>query len=499
MNTLLKGLKNDANLVETENGAKTYKSTMSGLKDLFALGGAYRERSEADCIFLFKKAYEEDPLLAMKCLFFLGDVRGGEGERRFFKTCLHWLADNHPEVVKKNLSLIPFYTRWDNLYALVGTPLECSAFDLMYEQLKLDIKSETPSLLAKWLKSENTSSKESRELAYCTMRHFCLNPREYRKILSHLRERIKVLERLMSQNRWDEIKFDKIPSKAGFKYRNAFARNDVLKERYKFFAKDKKTKVNADVLYPYEVVSQARDLMGDSSWMGAKDVPLDDTQRLMINKYWDNLRDVLNQKPLNGIVVADTSGSMWGDPINVALSLAMYCAERASGPFANHFITFSRHPELVEFSGVDFCDKVARASSADWGMNTDIVAVFNLILCTALKNEVPQSEMPEKVIIVSDMQFDNAVYYPDFTVGSLFDSIREKWEANGYKLPQLIFWNVRASNTGGNIPMRDDANGQVCYCSGFSPVLFEQILECKTAEELMLSKLNSERYAAVTV
>lgn len=226
MNTFMNAMKQDTNFTLTENGAITHKSTLNGLMDLFALGGAYRQRTDADCITLFKAAFDEDEAHALKCLFYLRDVRGGQGERRFFRVVSRWLAFNETAAMRRNLKFVPEYGRWDDFYVFVGTPLEDEAFKIMRHQLALDVSCKTPSLLAKWLKSENTSSKESRRLATISRNHFHMTPKEYRKTLSVLRERIRIVERLMSENRWDEIEFDKIPSRAGIIYRNAFARRD---------------------------------------------------------------------------------------------------------------------------------------------------------------------------------------------------------------------------------------------------------------------------------
>ena len=508
-NTFMNAMNNANNYAVTENGALTHKSTMSGLLDMFALGGAYRTRSDADCILLFQKAYEEDALRALKCLFYLRNVRGGQGERRYFRVVLNWLAKNDTDAVIRNLENIPFYGRWDDLYVLVGTPAEDKAFDLMKRQLVLDLKSKTPSLLAKWLKSENTSSAESRKLATLTREKFNLTSREYRKALSALRERIRVLERLMSAGRWDEIEFDKIPSRAGMIYKNAFARHDLERAKagaqtYEAFAKDTTTKVNAKALYPYECVHEAINLMGFGPY-GAS-VALDNTNRLMVNKYWDNLADYFKGQPFNGMAIVDTSGSMYGTPIEVAISLGLYCAEKAHGPFANHFITFSSNPTFVETDGVDFCDKVRRMGAADWGGSTNVEAAFDLMLKVALQNQCKQSDIPENLIIISDMEFNACVtsgpvstdrWYGYGTRVSdpdtLFESMAKKWKTYGYEMPHLIFWNVNARQN--NIPMMD--NGRVSYVSGFSPSIFETILSGKTGYDLMMEKLNTERYACI--
>ena len=515
-NKFLNGLTNAANYTYTENGAVTHKSTMSGLLDMFALGAAYRKRSDEDVILLFKKAYEEDPAYALKCLFYIGDCRGGQGERRFFRVCAKWLATYDTDAMRRNLRHVPEYRRWDDLYVFVGTPLEADALGFMKEQLALDLECKTPSLLAKWLKSENTSSSESRRLANITRKHFGMNHKQYRKVLSVLRARINVLERLMSENRWDEIEFDKIPSKAGMIYKNAFARHDIEREKsikevqtYAEFAKDTTKKVNAKTLYPYECVEEAAKIMG-STHQGSHHSNMNDTNRLMVNKYWDNLADYFNGASFNGLAVVDTSGSMCSAqasaPINVAISLGLYCAEKANGPFKGHYISFSSRPQLIVTEGVDFVDKVARIWETNLCENTNIEATFDLILNTALAGHMTQADLPENIIVISDMEFDQATGSWDWryngterveaytrTANTLMEKISAKWQANGYEMPHLIFWNVDARQN--NIPMI--GNGNVSFVSGFSPSIFETIMSGKTGYELMMECLNKERYAVI--
>ena len=495
-NTFMNGLKSATNYTHTENGAITHKSTLNALYDMFAMGGAYRSRSENDCIVLFKNAYAEDPVYALKCLFYLRDIRGGQGERRFFRTCMHWLAKNHSEAARRNLQLIPEYGRWDDLYCLVDTPLEKDAFSFIKKQLALDLDCKTPSLLAKWLKSENTSSAESKALGYKTRKYLNISPKQYRKVLSILRSRINILEKLMSENRWDEIEFDKIPSRAGFIYKNAFARHDLERAKsdrkvqtYAEFAKDETKTVNAKTLYPYECVAEVFKYRRGWSTMN-----MTATDRAMINKYWDNLADYIKGAEFNGLAVVDTSGSMVGTPLNVAISLGMYCAEKAKGPYHNHFITFSEYPNFVQVEGVDFVDKVNRMSSAGWSMNTNLEAVFDMLLNVAIRNNCTQDEIPQNLIIISDMEFDAARGYArSRNNDTLVEGIAHKWAQCGYKMPHIVFWNVDARQN--NIPMTDK-NG-ISFVSGFSPVLYEQIMKGKTATALMYDKLNSERYKPI--
>lgn len=494
MNTFMSALQKENNFTYTENHAITHRTSLSALCDLFALGGAYRTRSDADCITLFKAAFDEDEAHALKCLFYLRDVRGGQGERRFFRVVTKWLATKHTDAMRRNMEFIPVMGRWDDFYVFVGTPLEKDAFNLMRHQLALDVSCKTPSLLAKWLKSENTSSKESRHLAVITRNHFGMTAKQYRKTLSTLRERIRIVERLMSENRWDEIEFDKIPSRAGVIYRNAFARRDMIKAKYEAFAKDTETKVNASALYPHDIAHRAFE---------ANRKGLDDPDRLMLQKYWDNLPNYYGDNVENGIAVVDVSGSMSGVPMEAAVSMGAYIADKAHGPFANHFITFSGNPELVKFEGADITDKLVRCIGAKWGANTNIEAVFDMLLKTAMKKSVNPEDMPSRVYIFSDMEFDECVTSNSSRSGwgfgmhsdaiqTLFEAMKTKWARYGYKMPSCIFWNLNARNN--NIPAIGDG---FSYVSGFSPVMIQQILSGKDGLDLVLEKLDGERYAQI--
>lgn len=515
MNSFLNGMKQVNNYAVTENGALTHFTTMDGLLDLFAMGAAYRTRTDEDVILLFKKAFDENPVYALKCLFYIRDVRGGQGERRFFRVATKYLAKYDTAAMQRNLIHVPEFGRWDDLFVFIGTPLETEALDIIKHQLALDAQCKTPSLLAKWMPSENTSSAKTVKTAKVVRKYLGMSPKQYRKVLSALRARINVLERLMSEGRWDEIEFDKIPSKAGLKYKNAFARHDIERMKknpevksYADFAKDTETKVNAKVLYPYEVIAKATEVMGvrNYGWgynsRGAQS--MDNTDRLMVNKYWDNLADYFKGKTFNGLAVVDTSASMRGSdaasPINVAISLGMYCAERAKGPFAGHYVAFSRTPRLVSVEGVDFCDKVKRIYDANLCENTDIEATFDMLLNTAIANHCSQDDLPQNIMVISDMEFDQGTSEgwgynrTTFNAKTVMEKMRIKWANHGYRMPKLVYWNVQARQN--NIP-EDIGVGDISYVSGMSPSIFETIMSGKTGYDLMMEKLDSERYAVI--
>lgn len=504
MNELLKNLKEQSNKTFTANGATTYSSTLTKLYDLFAQGAAMRMASDDDCILMFKNAYEENPEMALKCLFWLRDVRGGQGERRFFRLCINWLALRHKDEMEHLIKYVSEYGRYDDLFELFDTPLESE----MMGYIKHIIDKNEDHLVYKWMPSINTSSKSTQERGRKFAHEFGMSEKEYRKMLSEGRKACHLVETLMSQNKWDQIAFDKLPSRAGLLYSRAFARREETKERYNAFMNSKTTKVNAGTLYPYDVVRKALEAMDiNDYWSSHSSVPMNDTNRLAANKYWENLTDYFNGATLNALCVCDTSGSMttsYGKskitPIDVAIALSLYTAERAKGPFKDHFISFSSHPTLIETEGVDFCDKVARIYRQNLCENTNIEATFDLILHTAIRSGLQQSELPETLIIISDMQFDAARgygwrYSGDPTT-TLMENIRIKWERAGYNMPKLIFWNVNAASGGGNIPMKDEDG--ITFVSGASPSIFTSILTGKTGQDLMYEALLAPRYNDIT-
>lgn len=485
MNNFLNALKDETNYTYTENGGVTHKTTKSDLLDMFALGGSMRNRSDEDVILLFKNALEENPVYALKCLYYLRNCRGGQGERRFFRVCINWLAKNNPDAVRRNLKFIPLLGRWDDLYSLIDTPVAHDVFLFMHTQFLLDMDCNTPSLLGKWLKSENCSSVESKRLAALTRNAFGLTAREYRKSLSVLRKRINIVESLMSQGRWDEIKFDKLPSKAGLKYRNAFAHNEYTRERYAAFMNSKETKVNASVLNPVDIANQIFSVYGRAT----------SVERNAWQKYWDALPDYYHGHEEPGIAVVDVSGSMWGQPINAAVSMGAYIAERGKGPFQNHFITFSDNPELVKFEGTDIYDKFMRAHNANWGGSTNIEAVFDLLLKTARRSHAAAEDMPKTLYIFSDMEFNmcvssNSGYgLNEKRILTVIEAQRAKWHQYGYEIPRVIFWNLDARQN--QIPALD---GPFSYISGFSMSSIEAVLSGKDGYSLMMEVLNSPVY-----
>jgi hypothetical protein len=484
----LDAFKQETNETKTFNGANAYKTTQSGLLDFFAMAGSVRNRDFKEVINLFEHALDEDELLAMKSLFYIRDIRCGQGERDTFRRILRFLANNRPDLVLPNIELIPEYGRWDDLYSLFDTLLQTDAIELMKKQLEQDYenmqKGESVSLLAKWMKSINTSSKESRRLAQKTIKEMGIKSKKhYRKLLTQLREYLDVLEQKMSKNKFEDIDYESVPSQAMNKYHSAFNRNDTDRfQQYINDLKKGKAKINASTLTPDQIVEKIM-----YQYTEQKDE--------IYKNLWYNLPDYLEGKETNSIVVADVSGSMEGKPMSVSVGLALYFAERNNGPFKDHFITFSNQPEIIKIVGNSLYEKVSFISRSKWYYNTDVEAVFDKILSSAVKNGLKQEDIPKNIYIISDMEFDEANNNPN-KEDKLFEGIEKRYKEQGYDLPKLIFWNVNSMQN--NVPK---VEGNVMLVSGYNPSILKYILKDEEidARQLMLNVLNSERYQSIKI
>jgi len=475
MNTLINAIENKQNFTTTENGAVTLKSTLKSTVDFFGLGASLRNSAEDTAIQLFSKAFAEDPLVAVKTLFYIRDVRGGQGERKTFRTCFAWIAKEYPEVAVKNIENVLEFGRWDDLYCTRGT----SVWNFVLSLIHTVWFSDKTNLMFKWLPSENASSKTTKQIASEIRSHLKISSRTYRKKLSAKREELDVVERKMCSQNWDKINYKGVPSKAALNYKDAFEKHDQT--RYSQFiadVKSGKTTINAGTLYPYDIIEKC--FASDNS--------------STLDVLWDALPNYADDAS-NGIVVADVSGSMSGRPMAVSISLAMYISERNNGAFKNRFITFSDEPTLQKVVGNNIREKVFNLQRADWGMSTNLESVFNLILDTAKEHNIPASELPIKIYIVSDMEFNTACHHPNDT---LFQNIKKKYEQANYKCPDLVFWNVNARNI--QSPIKHDERG-TCLVSGCSPSILKSLLSGNivSAEQVMLDTINVKRYEPVVI
>lgn len=468
----------------TANGAITPSSTGDKVLDFFSQAAAFRGKTEAQVIEAFKKAVFENAGLALKALFYIRDIRKGQGERKTFRTCFKWLAQSYPNLAIANFDNIALYGRFDDLFELFGTSVESEMMAFVNNQIYADMNAESPSLAGKWMPSINTSSEESCSRGRKFARFMGLSKRNYRRILSHLRAKIKIVETAMCNQDWSSIPYDKIPSRAGFIYRKAFGKHD--KDRYaEFLSQVEKgeKKINTAALYPYDIVRNV--LSGHT----------DKTMDVM----WENLPNYFEGKePANRLVVVDTSSSMNSGlgtlrPLDVSVSLGLYISERNVGAFKDWFITFSESPKLEQITGRTVSERITNLSNAKWDGNTNLQAVFDTILSHAVNAKVKKKDMPSELFIISDMQFDTACKN---NKASNFEVIKRKYKAAGFVVPKVVFWNVNASPD--QSPVRMDEINTILV-SGCNPTILKNILgdKSETPYDFMLEVLNSERYNAV--
>lgn len=332
-------------------------------------------------------------------------------------------------------------------------------------------------MIGKWTKRKG-------KVAQSIRTYLELSPKQFRKKIVSLSNTV---EQKMCAKQWNEITYSAVPSVAMKKYRVAFSRNDGTRfVQYLEDVKSGKEKINASAIFPNDIISKAFDHFGE----------IDSTEAKAIEAQWSSLPDYLAGSEERIITVCDVSGSMSGKPLEVSVALGLYMSERLKGVFENCFITFSEKPKLVNLSG-SIMSKLKQLSKSEWGMNTNFESVFNLILNTAIKNNIPESEMPTKIVVISDMQFDEAQTNNGLFNKNAITIIKDKYSNAGYIMPQIVFWNVRSTN---NVPVEYNQRG-VAMISGYSPAIIKSVLcgEIPSPKEIMLKVVNGERYRKIEI
>lgn len=452
------------NLALTDNGAVTNRSSLSPVVDLFFVAGASRGQ---DLSSSFALAYNADQDLSIRLALWLRDVREGAGEREQFRNIFKWAIHNDRAAALTLLRKIPFLGRWDDVLVALNTNLHQPAVDMIKDALLIDKNG----LCAKWMPRKG--------LQAATLRFgIGMSPKQYRKTLVELS---KTVEQDMCARNWADINYSHVPSNAFSRYKKAFAKH-APDSFAQFVTKVEtgKAKINAGAIFPHDIINA----LGKSSSNDTK---------LATELQWKALPDYLEGSDENILVMCDSSGSMIRglpgsgvQPIDVAIALSIYMSERMGGYFKDSFLTFSSKPCLQTLYG-SLSARVNQLRSASWDMTTDLHAAFQLILSTAKANQLSQSELPTKILIVSDMEFDRTGNHTNF------DAARIAFAAAGYNAPGIVFWNVRGR--AGNIPVTQHQSGSALV-SGFSPAIVRSVLgqtELAPAE-VMMKTLCSERY-----
>lgn len=497
-------IKNETNYTMTENGATALRSTGDARLDLYGTIGALRGADSVRIERLFADAYAQDPLFATKIAFYARDVRGGLGERETFRTIIRYMAEHHPEALRLNLDLIGVYGRYDDLYALIDTPLEDEMWAAMKAQFEEDIRNlqdgKSVSLLAKWIKTADASSKATRELGILTAQRLGYPVYTFKRHVRALRRQIGIVEAQMSAGRWDEIRYSAVPSRAMMIYRNSFYHHD--EERYRAFiqrAVSGQETVHSGTLYPYDIVEKFLNARkGDSyQWDAGQQRWCYVTPQVegaeVLEAQWRQLPDYV-ESGTNALVIADVSGSMMGRPMATSVGLAIYFAEHNTGAYHNLFMEFSSESSFVALHGETLEQRIAQAMNTNWGMSTNLRGAFKHVLETAIANYVPQEEMPKALIVISDMEIDSC----GGRSWSFYDQMAAMYAANGYVIPNVIFWNVDSRH---DVFHADHKRRGVQLVSGQSAATFRQIMETIDLGpiEAMERVINAPRYQAITV
>ena len=479
------------NISYTENGMQGYKSVDNPYLDFLYKVSSFRGKSEEELnkiAFDFINSLGESELrkYLLKFILYIRDPRNGLGERTLGRALLAVLFkyfdfENKEDIFTWVVNRLYDYSRWDDYVSLVQdfylTEFGCqenkdevphiqqlvlSLKKTLEEDLKNIEINASATLLAKWMPSINTSSDTARNLAKFFTNHFEWSEKQYRQTLSKLRKYLKVTERQMSLQEWNEIDYEKVPSLANLRYKDAFLKHDKeRREEYLNKLAKGEAKINSAVNFPHDIVHK---------YISCKELWNFSLQKYdeALEQLWKNLKEVPGLK--DTLVVRDDSGSMTCyigktniTSLEVATALGIYCADHCSDAYKNKIISFSKNPKYLDFSDkVSLHDKLDYLYKHSEFANTNIRKVFQLILKTATDNNLKQEDLPKQILIISDMEFDEGA---DF-VGNPIEESQKEFEKYGYKVPKLIFWNVNSRTN--VIPIKTNELG-VYLLSGFSP------------------------------
>ena len=463
----------------TENGMTTNTTSLDANVDLFFKAGAMRNAKAENIISFVSKAWAEDPTNCLRILFWARDVRGGAGERRFFRVAMTYLIEKDPVGFADIMPLIPEYGRWDDLKAFENTAAEEYALATITTALERG-----DALCAKWMPRKGSFAAKIRSFLN-------LSPKQYRKLLVGL---TNVVETQMCAKDWDKINFEHVPSLAMSRYGMAFTKN--AQEHFSKYVESLKkgeVKVNTGAIYPYDVIKALyKNDAAEEQW------------KALPNFLEGNTEKILPLVDVSGSMGTDCGGNL--TCMDVAISLGLYISERNEGPFKDHFLTFSSNPKLQHLTG-DLKDRFRQMQRADWGMSTNLEKAYKLILDQAVKHNISQEEMPTQILVLSDMEFDQATDQREEVFGwgeqgrdtwnpTAQEMVEKMFTDAGYKVPNIVYWNIQSRN--GNVPVRFDQDG-TALISGFSPSIMTSLLGGAemNPQSIMMETIGKERYSRI--
>lgn len=452
----------------TENGAITHASSGEATLDLFANMGAMRNNPN-QFMELFNRAFGKEPELTGRALQYLRDVRGGIGERKLFRLAIANMIGKNPSMAKRLMVKIPEIGRWDDVLVYFGTQLESAALDMIFAGLA---DPATQQLVAKWMphNSRNEHFKVIR-------RALGVSPKELRKLFSGL---AKVVETDITDCNFDDIDYSKLPSRAAARYQKLFRAKGG--QRYLDYVESLKkgsAKVNAATLTPADVLKAARN--GDA---------------VVSQKQWEALPDYMAGNEENILCMTDVSESMTNpkfgavNAMDIGIALSIYCSERNKGLFHNTLMAYSTKPFFIDISGGDTLlqkERIIRRH-VEYG-STNLQLAFQKIVELALEHNLKQEDLPTKVIVFSDMEFDQVVGRT-----TNWDAMKQVFTRNGFVPPQVIYWKLDARSSNNYTNRLTDK--RAAMVSGFSAATLKSVLggEDLTPLGVMLKAIMDDRY-----
>ena len=433
------------NQIYTTNGALQYKDSGEKCLDLFSKIGSIRHFSRPDILEMFEVAFKDNSELATRVAFWARAAREGAGERKTFYIIMDEIARISPEFISDNARTLAELGYWKDLLRYIDIPGVVSVFA---QAIK-----DGDRLACKWAPRKCSVLRDK----------LGMTNKQYRK---WLKKHSNTVEQQMSHSKWSDIQYSSVPGSAMRKYSRAFDKNDS--SRFESWKNDKTSKASVSATYPHDI------------W-DIRDESLQD-------KLWNNLPDLLVDSKERILPMIDVSGSMFGKPIAVAISLGMYLAERNNSDLKDLFLTFSESPELVKIKGDTLRERMTSIHCSDWGMNTDFEKAYRRILEIARENDVTKDSMPTMLLVLSDMQFDESQNNSDGRWTTHLSWIKDEYEQSGYDFPKLVFWNLDAHV--GTPAQCSDEN--VAMVSGFSPNIMKAILNAEDFNpmDVMMEALN---------
>jgi hypothetical protein len=466
-----------------------------------------------------KKSSAENIIDTFLLVFNARDCRGGKGERDIGRLSFQWLFINYPDMFMKIYHLIPEYGRWDDLLYFFPGTLKLDNINYIRDNYISNVKDSKDldklreyqndivafyanqlvkdrelmligkpiSLCAKWAPSEKCALNFDNNglLVKALCKQLSINPTSYRKLyLSPLRAYLNIVERLICSNKWDCIDFSSVPSCAMRRLKNAFD-NHVPDEfsNWKNKLASKETNVKSKQLFPHELVRDVLndnyDTVSEEQWKGI----IDEAKKLGI------LQDIL--------VVVDTSFSMTCNnslPLHVAISMGLLIATITEGTFHNHIMTFNTTPKFAVIKDGNLHDQVHQIKNIEWGGSTNLQKTFELILSRSTQYKLSNEDLPKKIIIISDMQFNECE--GSHKNKTNFQVIEKQYKDHGYTRPQIVFWNVNGDSH--DFPVTSDENGSMMI-SGFSPSIMKCLMQSDTlsSSTILRKIIDDDRYDPV--